>query len=155
MYSDGSSLQRLSRDECLTLLASVPVVTDPGELARLRTMGLKSWAPGERDHFIRISPVMLKRPTPAYRLRAAGLADGVTPHRCGRPAAVPATPLCARYLRRDRRPAGRANQGRRDPAARHRRRSRRGAGRAQGPAGPQGVVGDVCARPGARSVSGS
>ena len=34
-------------------------VTDPGELARLRTIGLKSWAPGERDHFIRISPVML------------------------------------------------------------------------------------------------
>jgi len=25
MYSDGSALQRLSRDECLTLLASVPV----------------------------------------------------------------------------------------------------------------------------------
>jgi nitroimidazol reductase NimA-like FMN-containing flavoprotein (pyridoxamine 5'-phosphate oxidase superfamily) len=128
MYSDGSALQRLSRDECLTLMASVPVgriiytrralpavelvnfaldhgdivirtdsggklaaaargavvafevdqvdlagqsgwsvtaigpsteVTDPDELARLRTIGLKSWAPGERDHFIRISPVML------------------------------------------------------------------------------------------------
>ena len=128
MYSDGSALQRLSRDECLTLMASVPVgriiytrralpavelvnfaldhgdivirtdcsgklaaaargavvafeadqmdlagqsgwsvtaigpsteVTDPGELARLGTIGLKSWAPGERDHFIRISPVML------------------------------------------------------------------------------------------------
>jgi len=128
MYSDGSALQRLSRDECLTLLASVPVgrivytrralpavelvnfaldhgdivirtdrggklaaairgavvafeadqvdlagqsgwsvtaigpageVTDPGELARLETIGLRSWAPGERDHFIRISPVML------------------------------------------------------------------------------------------------
>ena len=128
MYSDGSALQHLSRDECLTLMASVPVgrivytrralpavelvnfafdhgdivirtdrsgklaaatrgavvafevdqvdpvgqagwsvtaigpsteVTDPGELARLRTIGLKSWAPGERDHFIRISPVML------------------------------------------------------------------------------------------------
>ena len=128
MYSNGSTLQRLSRDECLTLMASVPVgriiytrralpavelvnfaldhgdivirtdcsgklaaatrgavvafeadqldlagqygwsvtavgpsraVTDPGELARLRTIGLKSWAPGERDHFIRISPVML------------------------------------------------------------------------------------------------
>ena len=128
MYSDGSALQRLSRDQCLTLMASVPVgriiytrralpavelvnfaldqgdiairtdrsgklavatrgavvafevdqvdlaaqtgwsvtaigpsteVTDPGELARLRTIGLKSWAPGERDHFIRISPVML------------------------------------------------------------------------------------------------
>jgi len=128
MYSDGSALQRLSRGECLTLMASVPVgriiytsralpavelvnfaldegdivirtdgsgklaaatcgavvafeadqldlagqagwsvtavgpsreVTDPGELARLRTIGLRSWAPGERDHFIRISPVML------------------------------------------------------------------------------------------------
>jgi hypothetical protein len=128
MYSDGSALERLSRDECLTLMASVPVgriiytrralpavelvnfaldhgdivirtdsggklaaaargavvafetdqvdlagqsgwsvtaigpsteVTDPGELARLRTIGLKSWAPRERDHFIRISPVML------------------------------------------------------------------------------------------------
>jgi nitroimidazol reductase NimA-like FMN-containing flavoprotein (pyridoxamine 5'-phosphate oxidase superfamily) len=128
MYSDGSALERLSRDECLTLMASVPVgriiytrralpavelvnfaldhgdivirtdrsgklaaatrgavvafeadqldlagqsgwsvtavgpsseVTDPGELARLRTIGLRAWAPGERDHFIRISPVML------------------------------------------------------------------------------------------------
>src|SRR4029079_10587559 len=128
MYSDGSALQRLSREECLTLMASVPVgriiytrralpavelvnftldhgdivirndrsgklaratrgavvafeadqldlagqtgwsvtaigpsseVTDPGELARLRTIGLTSWAPGARDHFIRISPVML------------------------------------------------------------------------------------------------
>ena len=128
MYSDGSALQRLSRDECLTLMASVPVgriiftlralpavelvnfaldegdivirtdrsgklaaatrgavvafetdqldlagqvgwsvtaigpsseVTDPDELARLRAIGLKSWAPGTRDHFIRVSPVML------------------------------------------------------------------------------------------------
>jgi uncharacterized protein len=128
MQSDGSALQRLSRDECLTLMASVPVgriiytrralpavelvnfaldegeivirtdgsgklaaatrgavvafeadqldlagqagwsvtaigpsreVTDPGDLARLETIGLRSWAPGTRDHFIRISPVML------------------------------------------------------------------------------------------------
>jgi hypothetical protein len=128
MYSDGSALQRLTRDQCLTLMASVPVgriiytrralpavelvnfaidhgdilirtdrsgklaaatrgavvafeadqvdlagqagwsvtavgpsseVTDSGELARLRTIGLRSWVPGERDHFIRISPVML------------------------------------------------------------------------------------------------
>ena len=128
MYSDGSALQRLSRDECLALLASVPVgriiytrralpavelvnfvldegdivirtdgsgklaaatrgavvafaadqldldtqsgwsvtaigpsgeVTDPDELARLRTIGLTPWAMGARDHFIRISPVML------------------------------------------------------------------------------------------------
>jgi hypothetical protein len=137
MYSDGSALQRLSRDECLTLMVSVPVgriiytrralpavevvnftldegdivirtdhggklaaatrgavvafeadqldpagqsgwsvtavgpsseVTDPGELARLREIGLRSWAPRERDHFIRISPVMLN----GRRLYAGG-----------------------------------------------------------------------------------
>ena len=135
MHSDGSALQRLSRDGCLTLMASVPVgriiytqralpavelvnfaldegdivirtdgssklaaatrgavvafeadqvdpagqsgwsvtavgpsseVTDPGELARLAVIGLRSWAPGTRDHFIRISPVMLN----GRRLRA-------------------------------------------------------------------------------------
>jgi hypothetical protein len=128
MYSDGSALKQLSRDECLTLMASVPVgriiytrralpavelvnfaldhgdivirtdssgklaaaargavvafeadqldlagqsgwsitaigpsreVTDPDEVARLQTIGLRSWAPGTRDHFIRFSPVML------------------------------------------------------------------------------------------------
>jgi hypothetical protein len=128
MYSDGSALKQLSRDECLTLMASVPVgriiytrralpavelvnfaldhgdivirtdsngklaaaargavvafeadqldlagqsgwsvtaigpsreVTDPDEVARLQTIGLRSWAPGARDHFIRFSPVML------------------------------------------------------------------------------------------------
>jgi len=128
MHSDGSALQRLSRDDCLTLLASVPAgriiytrralpavelvtfaldegdivirtdpggklaaatrgavvafeadqldpagqsgwsvtaigpssaVTDPGDLARLQAIGLTSWTPGQRDHFIRISPVML------------------------------------------------------------------------------------------------
>jgi uncharacterized protein len=128
MYSDGSALESLSRDECLALLASVPVgriiytrralpavelvnfaldqgdivirtdrngklaaatrgavvafeadqldldtrsgwsvtavgpsseVTDPDDLAQLRTIGLTAWAPGARDHFIRISPVML------------------------------------------------------------------------------------------------
>jgi len=137
MHSGGSALQRLSRDDCLTLLASVPAgrivytrralpavelvtfaldggdivirtgrggrlaaatrgavvafeadeldpagqsgwsvtavgpsseVTDPGELARLRTIGLKPWAPGERDHFIRISAVMLN----GRRLRTNG-----------------------------------------------------------------------------------
>jgi nitroimidazol reductase NimA-like FMN-containing flavoprotein (pyridoxamine 5'-phosphate oxidase superfamily) len=125
MYSDGSALRQLSRDECLHLLASVPVgrivytqralpavdlvnftldrgdivirtdrggklaaaargavvafeadaldpaheagwsvtvigtsqeVTDPEDLARLRRTGLRCWAPGTRDHFIRITP---------------------------------------------------------------------------------------------------
>jgi uncharacterized protein len=128
MYSDGSALEQMSRDECLALMASMPVgriiytrrampavevvnfaldhgdivirtardgkltaaargavvafeadsldlaqrtgwsvtaigqaheVTDPGEVARLETIGLNSWAPGTRDHFIRISPVIL------------------------------------------------------------------------------------------------
>jgi nitroimidazol reductase NimA-like FMN-containing flavoprotein (pyridoxamine 5'-phosphate oxidase superfamily) len=128
MYSDGAALTQLSRDECLRLMASVPVgrviytrralpavevvnfaldrgeivlrtspggklaaavrgavvafeadcldygrrmgwsvtaigpsreVTDPDEIARLRTIGLSSWAPGAREHFIRISPEIL------------------------------------------------------------------------------------------------
>ena len=128
MYSDGSALTQLPRDECLKLMASVPVgrviytrralpavelvnfaldsgdivlrtdrsgklaaaargavvafeadcldleyragwsvtaigpsreVTEPEEIARLQTIGLISWAPGARDHFIRISPEIL------------------------------------------------------------------------------------------------
>ena len=129
MYSDDSALKRLSRAECLRLMASVPVgriiytrqalpavelvnfaldddgdiiirtdrsgklaaatrgavvafeadsvdtdhhvgwsvtaighshdVTGPDEIDRLERMGLSSWAPGERDHFIRISPGIL------------------------------------------------------------------------------------------------
>jgi uncharacterized protein len=128
MYSDGSALRQLSRDECLQLMASVPVgrviytrralpavelvnfaldhgdivirtdrsgklaaaargavvafeadcldpaqqvgwsvtaigpsreVTDPEEIARLQKIGLRSWAPGAREHFIRISPVIM------------------------------------------------------------------------------------------------
>jgi len=128
MYSDGSALQQLSRDECLMLMASVPVgriiytrralpavelvnfaldygdivirtdpsgklaaaargavvafeadqldlagrsgwsvtaigpsheVTDPAEIDRLREIGLGSWAPGAREHFIRISPQLM------------------------------------------------------------------------------------------------
>ena len=43
----------------VTAIGPSTEATDPGELARLWTIGLKSWAPGERDHFIRISPVML------------------------------------------------------------------------------------------------
>ncbi|MGH3418631.1 MAG: pyridoxamine 5'-phosphate oxidase family protein, partial [Streptosporangiaceae bacterium] len=43
----------------VTAIGQAGEVTDPGERARLETIGLTSWAPGERDHFIRISPVML------------------------------------------------------------------------------------------------
>ncbi len=125
MHFDGSALKQLTKEECLRLMASVPVgriiytrqalpavelvnfaldngdviirtdhsgklaaatrgavvafeadsvdpvrqvgwsvtvigksqeVTDPEEIGRLKQMNLHSWAPGERDHFIRISP---------------------------------------------------------------------------------------------------
>ena len=128
MYSDDAALKRLTRDECLRLMASVPVgrviytrqalpavelvnfaiddgdiiirtdhsgklaaaargavvafevdsldidrragwsvtaiglsqeVTDPDEIGRLKELRLSSWAPGEREHFIRISPGIL------------------------------------------------------------------------------------------------
>jgi nitroimidazol reductase NimA-like FMN-containing flavoprotein (pyridoxamine 5'-phosphate oxidase superfamily) len=128
MYSDGSAIEQLSRDECLGLMASVSVgriiytrralpavelvnfalnhgdiiirtdgggklavaiqhsvvafevdhldadqragwsvtaigqsreVTDPAEIGRLQKIGLTFWAPGVRDHFIRISPEIL------------------------------------------------------------------------------------------------
>jgi uncharacterized protein len=128
MNSDGLALKQLTRDECLRLMASVPVgriiytrqalpavelvnfglddgdiiirtdrsgklaaatrgavvafeadsvdpghhagwsvtvigqsqeVTDPDEIGRLERMGLSSWAPGGREHFIRISPGIL------------------------------------------------------------------------------------------------
>jgi uncharacterized protein len=128
MYSDDSALQQLTRDECLQLMASVPVgriiytrralpavelvnfaldngdiiistdhsgklatatrgavvafeadsldtdrragwrvtaigqsreVIDSDEVSRLEEIGLRSWAPGGREHFIRISPAIL------------------------------------------------------------------------------------------------
>ena len=34
-------------------------VTDPGEIGRLQEIGLSSWAPRAREHFIRISPIIL------------------------------------------------------------------------------------------------
>jgi uncharacterized protein len=34
-------------------------VTDPDDIARLREFGLQPWAPGEREHFIRITPGIL------------------------------------------------------------------------------------------------
>jgi len=34
-------------------------VTDPADIARLRDVGPQPWAPGEREHFIRITPGIL------------------------------------------------------------------------------------------------
>lgn len=141
MDSDGAALKQLTREECLRLMASVPMgrivytrralpavelvnfaldhddivirtdqsgklaaatreavvafeadyldaaqqagwsvtaigpsreVTDPGEIRRLREIGLSSWAPGVREHFIRISPGILN----GRRLHAHGQEDG-------------------------------------------------------------------------------
>ena len=50
-------------------------VTDPAEIDRLREIGLSSWAPGAREHFIRISPQLMNGTylhTADWRL-AAGL----------------------------------------------------------------------------------
>ena len=128
MYSDGSALRQLTRDDCLRLLATAPIgriiytrqalpavelvnfaladgdiivrtdrggklaaaargaivafeadvvdpeyrsgwsvtaigpsraVTDAADIARLQQIGLDSWAPGAREHFIRITPQLL------------------------------------------------------------------------------------------------
>jgi hypothetical protein len=128
MYSDGSVLRQLTREDCLRLLATVPIgrivytrqalpavelinfalesgdiiirtdrsgqlatatrgaivafeadavdpehrsgwsvtaigpsraVTDGADIARLQRIGLDSWAPGVREHFIRITPQLL------------------------------------------------------------------------------------------------
>ena len=43
----------------VTVIGQSREVTDPDEIGRLERMGLSSWAPGERDHYIRISPGIL------------------------------------------------------------------------------------------------
>jgi hypothetical protein len=52
----------------VTAIGPSSEVTDPGEVARLQTIGLSSWAPGVREHFIRISPVIMN----GRYLRASG-----------------------------------------------------------------------------------
>ena len=43
----------------VTAIGQSQEVTDADEISRLEQIGLRSWAPGEREHFIRISPVIL------------------------------------------------------------------------------------------------
>jgi uncharacterized protein len=43
----------------VTVIGQSREVTDPEERDRLAQIGLNSWAPGERAHFIRISPGIL------------------------------------------------------------------------------------------------
>jgi len=57
----------------VTVIGHSHEVTDPDEIVRLERLGLSSWAPGEREHFIRISPGLLN----GRRLPAPG--SGRTP----------------------------------------------------------------------------
>jgi len=43
----------------VTAIGPSQEVTDPDEIGRLEQLGLSSWVPGEREHFIRISPGIL------------------------------------------------------------------------------------------------
>jgi hypothetical protein len=43
----------------VTIVGRSEEVTDHGEIARLCKLGLHSWAPGARDHFVRITPGMV------------------------------------------------------------------------------------------------
>ena len=64
----------------VTAVGQSQEVTDPAEIGRLQKIGLSSWAPGVREHFIRISPEIRN----GRRLRAVGQQ---TP--AGHPAPVP------------------------------------------------------------------
>jgi uncharacterized protein len=44
----------------VTVIGQSQEITDPDEIGRLERAGLSSWAPGDRDHFVRISPGILK-----------------------------------------------------------------------------------------------
>ena len=52
----------------VTVVGQSQEVTDAGEIARLREIGIGTWAPGERDQFIRITPGIVT----GRRLRATG-----------------------------------------------------------------------------------
>jgi uncharacterized protein len=43
----------------VTVVGRCEEVTDPGDIARLDRLRLESWAPGARDHFIRIVPAIV------------------------------------------------------------------------------------------------
>ena len=43
----------------VTVVGQAQAVTDDGETRRLEQLGLRPWAPGAGDHFIRISPAIV------------------------------------------------------------------------------------------------
>jgi hypothetical protein len=62
----------------VTIVGYSRAVTDGEEISRLEQVGLVPWAPGERDHFIRISPEIVNgRRLTAGRLAGDGDASSV------------------------------------------------------------------------------
>jgi hypothetical protein len=74
----------------VTAIGQAQEVTDPDEVARLEQLDLSSWAPGQRAHFIRITPGILNgRGLTAHGSASAANGPGVgdlAP--CGAPQAV-------------------------------------------------------------------
>jgi hypothetical protein len=57
----------------VTVIGQCQAVTDDGELRQLGRIGPRSWAPGKRDHFIKITPVIVTgRRLGARHILAAG-----------------------------------------------------------------------------------
>jgi nitroimidazol reductase NimA-like FMN-containing flavoprotein (pyridoxamine 5'-phosphate oxidase superfamily) len=56
----------------VTVVGHATAVTDGEEIARLEQSGLMPWAPGNRDHFIRVSPAIVN----GRRIRAGQLPHG-------------------------------------------------------------------------------
>jgi uncharacterized protein len=56
----------------VTIVGYARAVTDPHEVRHLEQVGPDSWAPGKRDHFIRISPEIVNGRRLASRLTGDG-----------------------------------------------------------------------------------
>ena len=56
----------------VTIVGTAREVADPADVARLGQIGLAPWAPGEREHFIRITPGIV---TGRWLHRAVDLGD--------------------------------------------------------------------------------
>ena len=62
----------------VTVVRYSRAVTDGEEIRRLEQVDLVTWAPGERDHFIRISPTFVNgRRVAAMRLAGDGDASSI------------------------------------------------------------------------------
>jgi uncharacterized protein len=62
----------------VTIVGCSQAITDGEEIRRLDQAGLDPWAPGKRDHFIRISPTFVNgRRVAARRLTGDGDASSV------------------------------------------------------------------------------